>query len=86
MTHHTHSSISYQLTIQKDKWVIWCVMLLFNAHLLTGHSKRLINSIVRLVQTRKPIETKSITNARRILRRYHTNDLVNLIYLRELML
>ncbi len=76
---HTYRSISYQLTVKEDKWVIWCVMLLFRARLLTGQSGSLINPIVRLVQTRKPVKKRAVSTARSILRTNHTSDLAGLI-------
>jgi len=78
-THNTYRSISFQLTTKEDQWVIWCVMLLFRARLLTGQSGFLINPIVRVVQQRKAVDASSIVSARDILRQYHTIDLAALI-------
>jgi hypothetical protein len=77
--HNTNRSISYQLAVKEDQWVIWCVMLLFRARLLTGQSGSLIKPIVRLVQTRKPVDKDAIKEARQILRTYHTADLAGLL-------
>jgi hypothetical protein len=54
-------------------------MLLFRARLLTGQSGCLIEPIVRLVQTRRPVLKASITEARSILKEHHTVDLATLI-------
>ena len=76
---NTHKSISYHLTVKEDEWVVRCVMLLFNARLLTGHSGSLIAPVVRKVQKRRPVLKKAIKAARMMLREYHTVQLVSLI-------
>lgn len=75
LVYNTNKSISYQLMMKDDPFIVWCVMLLFRAHLLTGQSGFLINPIVRLVQTRKQVKKHSIVTARKMLREYHTVDL-----------
>ena len=77
--HNTARSISYHLTMKEDQWVVWCVMLLFRARLLTGQSRELVSSIVRLVQKRKRLTTKRVNSARRMLRANHTEDLATLL-------
>ena len=76
---YTCRSVSYQLTVKNDSFIVWCVMLLFRARLLTGPSRFLINPIVRSVQKRESVEKHFITEARKILRICHTNDLAVLI-------
>lgn len=79
MIHNTHKSVAYQLETKDNPWIVWCVMLLFRARLLSGQSAMLIEPIVLRVKKRQRVKDRYIRDARKILREQHSQDLVPLI-------